>query len=45
MRLLPDCFDLELGLWLAMHENLRTTPRCQAVFDGLALGLGEYLNA
>ena len=45
VRLLPDSFDLQLGLWLAMHENLRTTPRCRAVFDGLAFGLDEYLNA
>jgi DNA-binding transcriptional LysR family regulator len=45
MRLLPDAFDLKLGLWLAMHENLRTTPRCRAVFDGLASGLASYLSA
>jgi hypothetical protein len=31
--------DLELGLWLAMHENLRSAPRCRAAFDGLAAGL------
>ncbi len=45
VRLLPASFDLELGVWLAMHENLRTTPRCRAVFDGLAFDLGQYLNA
>jgi DNA-binding transcriptional LysR family regulator len=44
VRLLPDSFDLDLGVWLAMHENLRTTPHCRAVFDGLAYGLGEYLR-
>ncbi len=44
VRLLPESFDLELELWLAMHETLRTTPRCRAVFDGLASGLGAYLN-
>ncbi len=45
VRVLPDVFELELGMWLAMHENLRTTPRCRAVFDGLAAGLTDYLRA
>ncbi|MCA1369759.1 LysR family transcriptional regulator [Bradyrhizobium sp. BRP14] len=44
VRLLPDTFDLKLGFWLAMHENLRATPRCRAVFDGLASGLASYLS-
>jgi len=44
VRLFPSAFDLELGVWLAMHENLRATPRCRAVFDGLATSLGGYLN-
>jgi hypothetical protein len=38
-RVLPGAFQLKLGVWLAMHENLRSTPRCRAVFDGLAAGL------
>jgi hypothetical protein len=41
---LAGAFDLNLGLWLAIHENLRTTPRSRAVFDGLASGLCEYLK-
>ena len=44
MRLLPEAFELKLGVWLAMHENLRATPRCRAVFDGLATSLAEYLS-
>jgi len=44
LRLLPDTFEFTLGVWLAMHENLRATPRCRAVFDGLASGLTDYLN-
>lgn len=44
VRLLPDAFDLRLGVWIAMHENLRGTPRCRAVFDGLATRLAEYLR-
>jgi hypothetical protein len=26
VRLLPEAFELKLGVWLAMHENLRATP-------------------
>ena len=44
VRLLPEAFELKLGVWLAMHENLRATPRCRAVFDGLAASLAEYLS-
>lgn len=44
VHLLPAAFELQLGVWLAMHENLRATPRCRAVFDGLASGLADYLN-
>jgi DNA-binding transcriptional LysR family regulator len=43
VRLLPDTFEITLGIWLAMHENLRSTPRCRAVFDGLATGLAAYI--
>jgi DNA-binding transcriptional LysR family regulator len=44
MRLLPETFELRLDVWLAMHENLRATPRCRAVFDGLATSLSDYLG-
>jgi DNA-binding transcriptional LysR family regulator len=44
VHLLAEAFELQLGVWLAMHENLRATPRCRAVFDGLASGLADYLN-
>jgi DNA-binding transcriptional LysR family regulator len=44
MRLLPGAFDLKLGVWLAMHENLRATPRCRVVFDGLTTCLVDYLS-
>ena len=45
VRLLPKAFNLRLGIWLVMHENLRATPRCRAVFDGLTDGLKRYLGA
>lgn len=43
-RVLAGAFDLKLGVWLAMHENLRSTPRCRAVFDGLAAGLRDHMD-
>ncbi|MCB9750613.1 MAG: hypothetical protein H6713_11570 [Myxococcales bacterium] len=42
VRVLPDALQLELEVWLAMHEDLRATPSCRAVFDGLAEGLTTY---
>lgn len=43
-RLLPGAFQLKLGVWVAMHENLRSSPRCRAVFDGLAAGLKSHVD-
>jgi DNA-binding transcriptional LysR family regulator len=43
-RVLPTAFVLKLGVWLTMHENLRSTPRCRAVFDGLAAGLKIHVD-
>jgi DNA-binding transcriptional LysR family regulator len=44
VHVLPAAFGLKLGVWLAMHENLRATPRCRAVFDGLAAGLKTHVD-
>jgi DNA-binding transcriptional LysR family regulator len=44
IRVLPDAFEMKLGTWLAMHENLRSTPRCRATFDALAAGLKGYVG-
>jgi DNA-binding transcriptional LysR family regulator len=44
VRVLPDAFELKLGTWLAMHENLRSTPRCRIVFDALAAGLAGHVE-
>jgi DNA-binding transcriptional LysR family regulator len=43
-RVLSGVFQLKLGVWLAMHENLRSIPRCRAVFDGLAAGLTAHVD-
>ncbi len=43
-RVLPGALQLKLGVWVVMHENLRTSPRCRAVFDGLAAGLKAHVD-
>lgn len=44
VRLFADQVSLTLDTWLAMHEDLRDSPRCRAVFDALAAGLTRYVN-
>ncbi|MGO9006520.1 MAG: LysR family transcriptional regulator [Beijerinckiaceae bacterium] len=39
---LPD-LRFELEIWLAMHEDLRTTRRIRLLFDHLAEGLARYV--
>ncbi|MFT4182919.1 MAG: LysR family transcriptional regulator [Rhizobium sp.] len=43
IRLLPD-IELSLDTWVAMHENLRTSPRCRVTFDALTAGLLDYVR-
>lgn len=45
VRVLPDAFTIGLETWVCMHENLRTTPRCRAVFDALVAGLQPCVEA
>lgn len=44
VHVLPDSFALDLETWVAMHENLRGSPRCRVVFDALAEGLAKYIR-
>jgi hypothetical protein len=39
---LADAFALKLGVWVVMHENLRSTPRYRAVFDALVAGMRKH---
>lgn len=39
VRVLPELVSIELGLWIVMHEDLKSSPACKAVFDALADGL------
>lgn len=41
-RLLP-AFTLPLPTWVAMHEDLKSSPRCRAVFDALVAGLSRHM--
>jgi DNA-binding transcriptional LysR family regulator len=35
VRVLPDAFAIDLPVWIVMHEDLRSSPRCRTVFDAL----------
>ena len=43
VRLLPDALSLKLDTWLAMHEDLRDSPRCAVTYAALGRGLSDYL--
>jgi DNA-binding transcriptional LysR family regulator len=44
VRVLPDAFAPTLDTWIAMHEDLRGSARCKAVFDALAAGLLAHID-
>ncbi|MBJ7308582.1 LysR family transcriptional regulator [Rugamonas sp. CCM 8940] len=44
-RVLADDFNIELDTWVAMHEDLRDSPRCAVTFAALVEGLQGYLNS
>lgn len=41
---LPEALMFEMEMWLAMHENLKTTRRVRLLFDHLADGLSAYVR-
>lgn len=44
LPVLPGLLDaLPLPTWVVMHEDLRSTPRCRAVFDALVTGLVPWM--
>jgi len=44
VRILPEAVGMQLGTWLAMHEDLRSSPRCRVTYDALAEGLRSYMQ-
>ncbi|MBW9055045.1 LysR family transcriptional regulator [Rhizobium mesosinicum] len=45
VHILADEFDIPLGTWVAMHESLKTSPRCRVTFDALVKGLLNYIKS
>lgn len=44
VRVLPADFEIGLETSIAMHENLKSTPRCRVAFDALVEGLLDYVG-
>lgn len=44
VRVLPRHFSLQLETWIAMHEDLRNSPRCKVTFDALVEGLERHAS-
>lgn len=42
-RVLPG-FSLPLPTWVAMHEDMKSMPRCRAAFDALVNGLKAFAD-
>ena len=42
VRVLKHRFALKMDTWIAMHEDLRDSPRCAVTFAALAAGLRAY---
>ena len=40
VRVLAREIDIPLAMWVVMHEDLRTSARCRAVFDAVVADLG-----
>jgi DNA-binding transcriptional LysR family regulator len=41
VRVLPKDIAIDLGVWIVMHEDLRSNARCRTVFDALVEGLAS----
>lgn len=44
VRMLPQDCSLPLDTWIAMHEDLRASPRCAVTFAALVAGLENYIK-
>lgn len=44
VRILPEAFNIDLETWVVMHEDLRSSARCRAVFDVLAQQLSRIAD-
>jgi DNA-binding transcriptional LysR family regulator len=44
VRILPKQFSLPLEIWITMHEDLRTSPRCRVTFEAMVKGLHRHVG-
>lgn len=44
IEVLHGQIPFQLPLWIAMHEDLRRSPRCRVVFDALVKGMSAYIR-
>ncbi|MBV8593179.1 MAG: LysR family transcriptional regulator [Caulobacteraceae bacterium] len=44
VEVLPGALDLDLDVWVAMHEDLKADPRLRALFDHLVTGLAAFAS-
>jgi DNA-binding transcriptional LysR family regulator len=42
IRVLPSVFSLHMDTWVAMHEDLRKSARCEVTFNAIAEGLRKH---
>ena len=45
VRVLPRLFSFRLDTWVAMHADLRDSPRCAVTFAALVEGLLLYTSS
>lgn len=45
VRVLPRLFSFRLDTWVAMHADLRDSPRCAVTFAALVEGLAAYTSS
>lgn len=45
VRVLPDVLSFKLDSWVTMHEDLRGSPRCKAVFDALVQCMQDHTSS
>jgi len=40
---LTDAFHLDMEVWVAMHEDLKSSVRMRLMFDALVEGMQDYV--
>jgi hypothetical protein len=45
VAVLPGAIEFELGVWLVMHQDLKSSRRVRLLFDYLATELTAYIKS